>query len=201
MQWLLTIAIVIVLIVISFVLFIFMPKARVFFDTIKEGDIFSQNQEELKKSLANIDIKKPIVPIYGDGVILNYEYPFLYQLIQCLPEVKYAGILILKPVFNQTPQYGFKHIANTTLRHFYCVKQSATQKSGIWIDGERKFFNEGEWICGDMSRENSLFNKNKKNTSVIVFVDIDRPKDINIGNSINDDISKDEILKHFVLNI
>ena len=113
MHWLLTIAIVIVLIVISFVLFIFMPKARVFFDTLKEGNIFFQNQEELKKSLANVEIDTPVIPIYADGVILNNEYPFLYQLLQCLPEVRYAGILVLKPKFNQIPQYGYNEKANS----------------------------------------------------------------------------------------
>jgi hypothetical protein len=198
MHWLLTIAIVIVLIVLSFILFIFMPKAKVFFEPYKESIVFSQNHDQLKKSLENIDTNCSVIPIYSDGEIINTNYPFLYELIRCLPDVKYAGILVLKPLFGQVKQYGYDKITDGTLRHFYCVKQSATQKSGIWVDGEKKFFSEKEWICGDMSRENSLFNKNKKNVSVIVFIDIERPSGINKGRSPNNDIDKDEILKHFI---
>ena len=45
--------------------------------------------------------------------------------------------------------------------YFYTIQESAGHKSGIWIDGEKRFFTEKEWICGDMSREHSLFNKDK----------------------------------------
>ena len=56
---------------------------------------------------------------------------------------------------------------------------------------------EKEWICGDMSREHSLFNKDKDRKTVVLFIDIDRHECIHEGRSPNSDIKKDEIIRMF----
>ena len=48
-----------------------------------------------------------------------------------------------------------------------------------------------------MSREHSLFNKDKERAATVLFLDVDR--DQSMGNSPNIDINKDEILKMFVM--
>ena len=49
-----------------------------------------------------------------------------------------------------------------------------------------------------MSIEHSLFNKDKINKTIVLFIDIERPSSIHKGNSPNKDINKDEILKLFI---
>ncbi len=208
MDWLFTISLSIVLLIAGFMLFFFMPKPKVFFDTYTNTiEIFKQNHELVcnevlgNKNLGETNLddssRDPVVPIYGFGEIKTYEYPIVYNCLRCVPYVRFAGIITIKPKFQQAREYGLDVIANHTMRYFYTLKESAGHKSGIWIDGEKRFFTEKEWICGDMSREHSLFNKDKERSSVVLFIDIDRHETIHEGRSPNKDIKKDEILKMF----
>jgi hypothetical protein len=178
-----------------------MPKPTVFFepytDTIK---LFVQEHNNIVDELAPIDVNIPIIPIYGLGIVKSTKFPFLYDLMRAIPYVRYAGIINIKPKFEQCRVYGYDQVANHTIRHFYTVKQSAANKSGIWIDGEKRLFSEKEWILGDMSREHSLFNKSKDSYTTIIFIDIDRHTDILTGRSPNSDIKKDEVLKVFEMD-
>jgi hypothetical protein len=190
MNWIFAIATLVAFIIIGFILLIFMPKAQVFFDlNIPELKNLETNHDEIKKEvLDNLkDPIKPVIPIYGDREIKSIDYPRLYEILQTIPDIRYAGILNLKPKFNQIKQYGFAPVSNYTLRCFYTLSQSATHKSGVWIDGQTKFFTEKEMICGDMSREYSLFNKNRYNYSTVLFIDIDRSDHDNTGNSPNNE--------------
>lgn len=198
MSWLFTIALVIVLLIAGFMLFIFMPKPIVFFspytDTIA---VCKQNHDVICKEILDKNCLDPVIPIYGLGEIKSFDYPEVYKSLRCMPYVRNAGIITIKPKFQQTREYGFAPIANHTVRYFYTIKESAGHKSGIWIDGEKRFFMEKEWICGDMSREHSLFNRDKERSTVVLFVDIDRHESIHEGRSPNQDIKKDEIMKMF----
>lgn len=195
-----TIAIFIILIVIGLLFFLFMPKVTVFFkpytDTV---DIFKNNYDEIKKEIDLVNDNNPVIPIYGFNKIQSYKFPKTYGFLQCLPCVQSAGIINLKPVFQQVKQYGFAPSANGTIRYFFTINESCAGKSGIWVDGEKRFFSEKEWICADMSREHSLFNKDRWQTTTVLFVDIDRHESIPNGKSPNDDIKKDEVLKIFCL--
>lgn len=198
MHWLTATILVIILIIVGFGFFIFMPKPTVFFppytDTIQ---IFVQNHDDLKEEALQ-DTKTPVIPIYGRGEIKSDAYPKIYECLKCMPYVRYAGIINIKPKFEQKPEYGYDIVANHTIRYFYTFKAAGANKSGIWIDGEKRFFTEKEWICGDMSREHRLFNKLKKtHSSTVLFVDIDRHQSIHEGRSPNTDASKDEVLKLF----
>jgi len=200
MNWIYTIAIVIALVVVGFLLFIFMPKPTVFFDPYTNTtQLFAQHHDEILRETT--DCLDPVIPIYGFQRDINSsEYPKIYELLRSMPYVRFAGIINIKPKFEQRREYGFADIANDTIRYFYTIKQSAIQKSGIWIDGSRKFFTDKEWICGDMSREHSLFNKDKLNHTTVLFIDIDRHPSIHNGCSPNNDIKKDEVLKMFEEN-
>jgi hypothetical protein len=202
MNWVFTVAIVIILIIIGFFMFIFMPKPTVFYspytDTITA---FAPNHDKIVQEVENYDSKNPVIPIYGFGEIKSVDFPFIYELLRSVPYVRFAGIINLKPKFQQAREYGLDRVANHTVRYFYTIKEPAGQKSGIWIDGAKKFFSDREWICGDMSREHSLFNKDKDRYATVLFIDIDRHEDIHEGRSPNSDIKKDEVLKMFVDNV
>lgn len=197
MNWLLTVATVLAFIIIIFILLIFMPKPKVFFDVyIDDTKNFAHQHDLIKEEIEKINDESPVIPIFGNGEIFDDRYPVIYDLLRSLPFVRYAGIINIKPKFEQIKQYGWANNADNTVRYFYTISHSAAQKSGIWVDGAKKFFYEKEWIVTDVSREHSLFNKNKKASTVVLFIDIDRC-DINKGNSPNTDVSKDEVLKMF----
>ena len=175
-----------------------MPKPAVFFTPyIDEIKIINDNRDIIKNEICKEELA-PIVPIYGFNKIYSTKYSQLYELLRCIPSITCVGILNINNKFHQSRKYGFNEIANNTIRYFYTIKVSSIYKSGIWIDGEKKFFIEDEWICGDMSREHSLFNKDKINKTIVLFIDIERPSSIHKGNSPNKDINKDEILKLFI---
>ncbi len=175
-------------------LFFFMPKPLVFFDPYPDViGVLNDNHDIIKNSI--FDTKTPVIPIYGFGEIKSTEYPDIYYLLQGIPGVQTAGIINIKPKFQQVREYGMAQVANNTVRHFYTIQESATRKSGIWIDGEKRFFETKGCICGDMSREHSLFNKDKEKGATVLFIDVDRTQ--SKGNSPNSDIYKDEILKMF----
>lgn len=200
MHWLVAVAVVIVLLVLGFILFIFMPKPIVFFDVlIDETKLFNDSHDEIVKEIKDADLKDSVIPIYYDGRIYTDKYPIIYELLCCIPDIKMAGIINIKPKFEQKKEYGLSKLANNTVRYFYTVKHSATLRSGIWIDGAQKFFYNKEWIVGDMSREHSLFNKNRKEYTTVIFIDVQRPSSIHPGCSPTHTSSDDEIAKAFGL--
>ena len=204
MSWIFTTAIVIILLIAGFMLFFFMPKPIVFFDPHKSiTDILNENYDNIKKEIVDNqveEVKDPVIPIYGFNEIKSYDYPVIYNLLQDIREIQTIGIINIKPKFQQIKEYGMASIVNDTIRYFYTIQESAGHKSGIWIDGERRFFSNKECIVGDMSREHSLFNKDKELWATVLFIDVARQyydQNIPTGNSPNQDIDKDEILKMF----
>lgn len=197
MDWIFTVATVLAFIIIVFILMIFMPKPKVFFDVYIDGTKnFEHKHDLIEKEVNDTHDDSPVIPIFGNGEVFDKRYPVIYELLRSLPFVRYAGIINIKTKFEQVRQYGWANNANNTLRYFYTISHSAAQRSGIWVDGSKKFFYSKEWIVADVSREHSLFNKNKKDPTIVLFVDIDRC-DINPGNSPNTEVEKDEVLKLF----
>jgi hypothetical protein len=195
MNWTYKLAIIIILIVVGIMLFIFMPKMQVFFDiTDPVFDYVADHHKKIYKEIKKQNNSASVIPIYSNDKIKNYDYPILYDIVRVIPNIYNLGILNIKPVFEQNKQNGCSPITDDTLRYFYCIKQSAARKSGIWIDGQIKFFHENDWICADVSREHILFNKHKSDKTILLFIDIKRPDNIRRSKSINTDISKDEIL-------
>ena len=200
MNWIFTVATVLAFIIVVFILLIFMPKPKVFFDIYIEGtENFNKQHAQIEKEVKDVGDVSPVIPIFGNGAIVDTRFPVIYELLRSLPFVRYAGLINIKPKFEQVRQYGWDINSNNTIRYYYAITHSAAQKSGIWIDGQKKFFYSNEWIVGDISREHSLFNKNKKESTVVLFIDVDRC-DINKGNSPNSDVSKDEVLRVFYKN-
>lgn len=139
--------------------------------------------------------KVTFAPAVVEPFVTN-KYPKLYERIRAIPLVHYAGLVILKPDFTEKTTHGYAPVANHTLRYFYPFKVSATRKCGITVDGQRKFFNEGVWVCADISREHSLFNQSLYENSIILFIDVSR-ENIPLGISTNNDILSDVILAAF----
>jgi hypothetical protein len=197
MNYLIGGAIIFILVILGLILFIFMPKPLVYFDVDPSFNILNDNFAELKKEVDQNNNNQPIIPIYGNGKIYTDVFPQLYETLRSIPDVQFAGLINIKPLFEQKSQYGYDRLSDYSIRTFFVINHSATKKSGIWIDGQKRFFESGELICGDMSREHKLFNRNKKKYTTVLFVDTKRPDNIHRGVSPNSQIIEDEILNQF----
>jgi hypothetical protein len=188
-------ALCIVLVIIGFFFFFFMPSSTVFYN--KQGPDWSGMYGVLLAEVINQS--DHIVPIYGHKpsgeLVITDKFPLLYEKIREIPDVYYAGLINLKPEFVSATIHGYAPIANQTLRYFFPFRVSGTRKSGVVVDGQRKFFTEGIWICADVSRENSIFNNSLYDSCIILFIDVMR--DISLGVSQNHDIRTDHILRAF----
>lgn len=196
MHWVISTAIVIIIIVIAFLCFLILPGPTVFFDPwIDEIDLMAQNHAAIEAETSAVT--DAVTPIYGAGTVYDTRFPVIYDILRAIPGVKYAGLIHLKPVFGQVKRHGYAPAANNTVRYFYTIRHSATNKSGIWIDGASTFFCAKSWIVGDMSRENSLFNQYKYGDTLVLFMDVERPAKCPVGASKNTDVSTDEVLRMF----
>jgi len=193
MNWLVITAIIIVLIVITFLLLIFMPKPHCYFsfddigDELKEltqDDNFEIIQKNLSASISNYD--NDIIMLYDNGKINdNFNTHLkLYELMEKVPNVKRIFFKrIKKKTKKQIKRRGLASFANNTLRCVLPIKISAYKKTGMWLDGESKFYKNKEMIIYDDSRENSYYNKHKNDTHLLV-IDIERPNSIPKGISL-----------------
>jgi len=192
---LISIAIVIIILIFTLILTVLAPAPTVFLEPYIDLSSIDLKFDDIKKEIQTVNDMKPVIPIYGFEKIKDTRFPIIYNSIRNIPNVINIGILNLKPRFEQIRQYGFSSISNNTIRYFLPIEVSATNKSGIWIDGFKKFFNEKKWVCADVSREHSLFNKYKYGTCTVLFIDILRNS--GTGTSKNDNIILDEILLCF----
>jgi hypothetical protein len=191
--------IIILILIICFILFVFLPRPGGFSEVMFDLSPINDNFSEIKKEINDNKDSLPVIPIYGNKKIYDLRFKTLYNCLNSIKGVQYTyiGIINLKPKFGMKKNKGYSNNANIITRYFLCIDESGTKKSGIWIDGEKKFFSKSKWICADISREHSLFNRSKYDNSVILFVDIVFRE--RIGSSDNDKIEKDEILKIFNL--
>lgn len=185
-------AIIIILIVLGFIFFLFSPRPKLFYDPSFDNPFISVSDQIANE--VQINTEDPIIPIYRNGQIYNRQYPQTYEQLRQISNIYQAGIINLKPKFEQQPTYATSSYANYIIRYFYPI---SAQKSGIWVDGAKKFFKENEWLGADISREHSLFNKHKRATTQLIFIDVVRVS--GHGNSPNHE--SDDVIKSYKLSL
>lgn len=199
-----TTCVVIVLIILVVCCSLFLPRAHVFYDMYFVNNVIDTtrfNHNTIYKELTDEQKTPPVVPVFAAdkddlGKVYFTNCTNLLESLSSVDNLKYAGIINLKSDFEQKVQRGYAPNANKTLRYFLPLRCPCVNKSGIWVNGEKRFFHEGEWICADMSRDNSLFNKYRYENAIVLFMDIEkRPTP---GISQNDKLDDDEILKCFI---
>ena len=203
MSLILALVIVILLIVATLLIVIFMPNSNCVFDV---GDVpgnwplFTKEHEKIKEECKG---DKNIVLFakntFNESVNIH-KYPLLYPLLLQLPNIKRIVIASLDPKLNE-PMHTGKKFDNTSIRCVFPLEVSEMKKTGIVIDGIIKMFEEGTWILYDNSRIHSMFNKNKKRSTKLLVIDVNRPENIPIGiatdekkcdnKDVNKDVNKD----------
>ena len=181
------IAIIVIIIVITFLLVIFLPKPKCYFDTkkiCKELLLLNESHmENLKKELIPLLDNETYVHVYSDNTLAidTKTISTSYDLFRSIPYVRNITLVKLDPKLDMNKSKGSSNLANHTIRCALALKCSGAQKSGIWVDGEMKFFTEAEWIIYDNSREHSIFNKHKRLHTYLLIIDIDRPDWLPLG--------------------
>jgi len=183
-------AIVIILIIITFLLVIFLPSPRCYFEpsdickeleTLKDEVVYNKIKEEF----ANAKISEAFV-IYDANTTgpldeRCYTIPYLYDILRSIPTVKRASIEVLDAQASNIKLNTDAKLANTSIRCLLPLKLSATKKNTLWVDGVNKFLIDGDILVYDNSRVNTLQNKNKKHSTIMLVIDVDRPDWIPIG--------------------
>ncbi len=119
--------------------------------------------------------------LYADGKLDERvaDYPQLDDIIHDMPDVHNIQI---RKIAGKTDEPSSRvENASDRLRCIYPLKIPAAKRSGIWVDGETKFFNDGSWIIYDHTRPHSIFNKHKRSEAVILIMEIQRPPWITKG--------------------
>ncbi len=171
-----------------------MPKPTIYFpDLIPELKLFDDEnmleiwEEEVKSILSNDEIKKephlyPVKILYdGTTSVDSKYYPELYKILNVIPNIERVFVVEL-PIKSEQPQRkGCSSFANNTLRCIVPVKISGKRRSGMWVDGQPKLFDEGTAIIYDHSRINYVYNKHKRSSTYLVIFDVKRPHSIPFG--------------------
>lgn len=198
MDWT-TLATGIAFIIVCLLLWVFMPKAKVFYELPMDLNLENFSEEKCKdivKQVNLIDDKTGFVPIYYDRTgFINEKYQSILDLINMPYQIQAVALIRIPARFNQKKQWGIAEYSNKVLRCLICLQQPAAKKAGIWVDGEKRFLSTGSAILYDPTRENSLFNIFGYESAVVLMVDIER---CGLGSSPNEhDWQKDEIAAVF----
>ena len=143
-----------------------------------------ENFEQIKKECS--DISDTII-LYSNNTVENNiinKFTNTYNLLRTIPDVRNIFLTVLKPKTKTTRHKGSADLANWTLRCILPIEISHEKKTGVWVDGKNKFYEENQWIIYDNSRENNTFNTNKLKKTVLLVVDIDRPTYVPRGISV-----------------
>lgn len=175
------IAIVLLLIVISILLMIFLPQSVAFFpvEEFPHTTILKDYYDIISEECKIENITNTITYLYTNK--FNMDYPETCRVISCIPNIKHAMLVKIDPKTEHPISKGPAWLANSTLRVVMPIKTSAVKKSGVWVDGQKKLFLPRELYIYDNSREHSLFNNHKRNSTLLCVIDIEKSKKYKYG--------------------
>ena len=197
-----SISIVTLLIVITVLLTIFMPKPKSYFDAKLCPELnhlvsyFTDIQSELSEFIkqyddSNTDDSNTVV-LYNkyegksklQSSKLSKKFsniPISWLVLRSIPNVVRVGIVSIKKKYKAPEVMGNHLNSNKFLRVLFPINISGGKKSGIWVNGETKLFEEGKIIIYDNSHINSIYNKHKRKETVLLAIDLIRPSHISHG--------------------
>ncbi len=193
MNTLICFVIVILLTIVTIMLIIFLPRPKCFYSTstvcpellaIACEDNLLTIRNELQDKTAIVLYDQIYLSDDNKKIYLSNDvnrYTQTYNLLTTLPDVQRISIEVIKPktetaiIKNNMPIETHSVMRNNnilTLRCILPIDISGTNKSGIWCDGETRFFKDGAWIVFNHSKEHSYFNKHKHLGTKLLTVDI-----------------------------
>lgn len=163
---------IIIVLIIGLILLICLPRPTVFYEKVIPIELFSDFENLRSEIISYINNDKPIIPLKHN---YSNQLPLLHKYIQELSRyttVYHIGIIKLPSKFNQQIQQHTR--LNSMLRCILCLDHSTYYKTGISVDGQKRFFNTGKWVIYDASKVNFLFNVDNYETTTLLWIDFDR---------------------------
>lgn len=106
--------------------------------------------------------------------------PETTKLLLSIPELRVAVYSRLGPQSELTPHYGLAPLANDALRCHFGLR--VPEECGIWVEGEMRTQEVGEFIIFDDSKYHSAFNLSDQER-IVLLMDFNRPAAIPRGTS------------------
>jgi hypothetical protein len=186
MGYILTIAIVTLLIIVTILLLIFVPKPKCYFDPI---DIFAEllllTTDEcftnIKDECSKLVFDKELTLYTNDKVSdeLN-NMPKTYEILTTIPNLINVKLYKLDKKTNTHKAKGDIY-TNSIIRAILPIDACNSRKSHVWCDGEKRLFTNSGLIVYDPSRESQMINNHKRLSTTLLLIDITRPDSIPKG--------------------
>lgn len=180
MDYILTIVCVILLIVITVLLVIFMPKPKCYFDPTEVSvELLLLTNDDHFTNIAEECSKHKDMIIYDQLEVNQQQLESIsktYELLRTIPNVVHAHIYTLDKKTSTVKAKGEPH-TNNILRVILPINACNSRKSYIWCDGEKRFFSNSKLIIYDPSRESQMINDHRRQSTQLLIIDIDRPAD------------------------
>lgn len=145
-----------------------------------------------------------VFPFYAFGIWVEEncdKLPVLSKFIKDIPGLKLATLSKLSAGMKLKPHRGWGNHSNFVLRCHYglrvpvgCYIEITDHKTG---KVERQYHGEDEWMVFDDSEIHMAANESDEDR-IILIIDIDRPEDVQLGNStVGDTTELKNIVEYF----
>lgn len=183
MNYLLTGICVILLIIVTVMLVIFMPKPKCYFDPVETSiELLLLTNDDHFTNITDECNKIDDCVIYDEQTSYNKEIQITntYELLRTIPNVKHVHIYTLDKKTSTTKSKGDAY-TNDILRVILPINACNSRKSYVWCDGEKRLFSNGKLIIYDPSRESQMINDHRRQSTRLLIIDIARPDNVPKG--------------------
>lgn len=184
MYWLEGIAIALIIIIVGFLAFIFVPMGNNYFDPIlilPESELITNHIDQVKNDIPDKFMRAnawEYAPIYiNRKAYLQNE---TYELLRRIPNLQRA---YYKKILADTKCQTHREcgaLSNNYLRLEIPCKVELANYSGIRVDGQPRLYKVGDCILYDASRPHMFYNEGDEDV-IILVIDIIRPDKIAKG--------------------
>ena len=189
-EYIIAVSVVILLVVLTFVLVIFLPKPETFFcikDTypqllllekaeyynIIKKECTSVSFEEEKKKISSKVIKKDWSECCKDYPMNNSTLKKTFEILSQIDGIVSVKLREILPKVDSFSKKGNPEV-NNLVEYCMPITVSRARKGTVWVDGESKYLVEGQGLLYDTSREHAVCNKTREKILLLVL-EVKRP--------------------------
>ena len=190
-EYIIAASIVILLVVLTFILVIFLPKPETFFCIEKTYPSLLQLEKAefyniIKKECSSVELdgekkKIPSKVIKKDWSECCRDYNMdkdkLKKTFEIIKDIDGIYSVKLRRIFPRVDSFSHKgnpDIVNDLLEYCMPIQVSRARKGTVWVDGESKYLVEGKGLLYDASREHAVCNKTREEILVLI-IEVKRP--------------------------
>lgn len=180
MGFVLIFAIVIILIIVTFLLVFFLPKPTVFFDpydVCKELIVFMNEYKNIEDEVKNFTFTQ--TESYCEHIIWDFEkrneinvvgLEKTYELANSIPN------LIKISIIDIGTKSGRVFYPEKGLNCIFTINEPHSKKCFVASDGEKKYVEAGKWIILNSEKDYQIQNGNKSERLRALYIVVDKVK-------------------------